>query len=647
MSAMDFDIAQYGASLAIALGILILAVALVVMVNRMSQTWKLVGLIGIFGGGVIVNYLLARGDDPGFRATLSQVLEWTYASLTMFAGQGSVEVVEELATPDQLPVVGLELVRYFFQVLAFLVAIAAIVNALANQFATRVGLLTSLPRRLMVVHGDSPEALLLAKGLAESAERRDDIVLVTPGQAPENLPRRVQLLPDGPRTRRALKRAARWARKERHFFLFDDETPEYVTTCTAWLTELEKIGKPITAHVLLASDWSREEIAPFRTTVDLKTFDVHEMTARHLIQVAPPVATMSPFVDGRATQAFSAVVIGSPHHGLERLLQQLVMNAQFLPVAGLSDARPRFLVQSDAEMEGSFRSRFPEVHLSAEIEFLGADPGSQAFWQAVHEHEPHLVVVALPDSTDGIQLARRIRHDHLVRGVPFDTFPAIVVQGESPSPSAPQESEGTGATEKAGLRWFGGRQALYDPRTILDEAGDRKARQVNRRYAELYTTAEDVPNLPDADALWADLSYLDRVSSRASADFNSAMLVINETAGHLPKKERLNILGMTEHLRWNAFYRMRGYSRMTHEDWLDRFQVLTGPDHSLDPSKAAKAARTDSVRKQHICLVEWDELPDVDDLINSTLEDTGLTEFQRVDFKETDRRVVVLEEEIS
>ena len=128
------------------------------------------------------------------------------------------------------------------------------------------------------------------------------------------------------------------------------------------------------------------------------------------------------------------------------------------------------------------------------------------------------------------------------------------------------------------------------------------------------------------------------MSSRASADFAPAYLYMTHTDGKTAAKEGLVLtdrqkdnLGKTEHLRWNAFHFVSGYSPMPDDVFEKRAEIY----------RAQKAAGKSEIRigkdqenRLHACLVSWEEL---DELSAKENRVTG----GNTDYKEYDIRNVL------
>jgi hypothetical protein len=174
-----------------------------------------------------------------------------------------------------------------------------------------------------------------------------------------------------------------------------------------------------------------------------------------------------------------------------------------------------------------------------------------------------------------------------------------------------------------------GDETLYEERWILDQDADRMAIAVNHVYS----------GSGDAQAQWSEADAFSQDSSRASADFIPAML---DLAGLTPEQALgrdtltddpvlAETLSRTEHLRWNAFHVAMGYTPMPLTEMEKRAETLAAAGQS------PQGCRKDAARKQHACLVPWDELDAVSDAYNRAC---GLEGSNARDFKQSDRDIV-------
>ena len=111
---------------------------------------------------------------------------------------------------------------------------------------------------------------------------------------------------------------------------------------------------------------------------------------------------------------------------------------------------------------------------------------------------------------------------------------------------------------------------------------------------------------------WVGCDSFSKMSSRASADFipafiRAAGLSADEVmAGNWPPaSDVLEALGETEHLRWNAFHFVMGYSPMSDEAFDKRAEAYR---ERISGGKPGIRLSKDSENRTHACLIPWDKL---------------------------------------
>jgi len=165
---------------------------------------------------------------------------------------------------------------------------------------------------------------------------------------------------------------------------------------------------------------------------------------------------------------------------------------------------------------------------------------------------------------------------------------------------------------------------------------DRKAIALNYIYCRSNIDDHKTP-----EEYWMDAGYMDKMSCRASADFTYALckmagLDMKElaTTGKLDlTAEQLCNLARTEHLRWNAFHHVMGYSKMTDEVLAERIAKYQAEIKAN--GKTSYRIQKDDERKMHICLVPWEDLDELSKMYNQV---TG----KNKDYKKDDENNVML-----
>lgn len=607
----------YVAALGVALVVLALAVALILVQRRLSDRQRLLTVLVVFLAGVTTNVLLSAASPASFNVSLQQTLDWTYSALTMFAGAGSVEIIDDLATPTGLPVSWLQVLHYFLQVFAFLFTVSAVVAAIARGQVDRLLLAARRFEDVFEVHGFSPEAVALAGTLAAGAP------LSARGS------RLVALVGALDRTQRAgladerfvttadlgLVRSKVSRSKRAQVVLVDSGDPGFADTFLSVVADLADVPHDdLTLSVLTGSNRTRDLLARSQTSFEIRAVDPADLAARHLIQQRAPHEDLE-LTDGRLVDGYRALVIAEGGALQERLVEHLVMNSQFLgPLPELTIVTPR-------PARGTFEVRHPEAHLSCALTWIDLDLDSSEFYRLLGGRAFAQVVVALADESRGSEVGHAVE-TYCRRHRADGSVPRILVHASA--------SE----TATDSCTFFGGRNVIFSDTWWVEEAQDRDALRVNGYYQGIDRRAADA--VVQERAAWRGLSYVNRASSRASAEFTPGLLEVARSAAQLGEPEQLELVAQTEHLRWNAFYRMLGYQRLPSDELRPRFEDARARHPQGAPDEWARCARDDEERLRHVCLVEWDELPQID-AVHAELDGV-----RPRDFQQTDRDVIAL-----
>lgn len=597
-----------------------LAVGAVVLLMRVRQ-FTLRGLLPLVLAVVVTDVAISALTEPAPAGNTGDVvravLGWTYAGLALFSGNGAGLAADQVARGD-IPIAVLAAARFFLQVFALLLTISAVVSAVARQSLDRMVVRTTRANEVFVVYSSGQDALVLARSLAKAppeGQRRLVVLLTGADTAPrlrdELLRDGVRVLLDDSAVSAVARRVGVW-----HAVFFDDGEGGFVDDVSAKAAQLRALGCHPRLFVHVRSDAVRRDLASRLVGEDLQLVDPFDLTARDLVATAPPFRAVH-LTRGRADRPFHALLVGDSRPLTTAVLQQLVKNSQFL------GGTPQFSVVScGEEHEGTFRAAHPGLDAACRIEWHRLDPGSPAFFELLNRGDWHAVVVALADATLGIALGHDIAAYFRMH------------QPAQPPPSLTVRADVAVTGGDGGLAVFGCRDRIFSARSLIDAAQDDRAKWVNAFYCGI--RGGDPEYLEMREKLWADLPHLGRESSRASADFLDAMREVWATTASLPARERVELIARTEHLRWNAFYLTLGYRPMSPATMTERFARARAELPDAGPSRWGSFARDDQEHRQHVCLVEWEELPDVDAVYNA------LPGVVPRDFQQSDRDVLNL-----
>ena len=344
-------------------------------------------------------------------------------------------------------------------------------------------------------------------------------------------------------------------------------------------------------------------------------FDEYELAARLMVQKLPPCKTIAFDENARATEDFTALIIGFGRLG-RTALEQLVMNGQFAGSAFRVD------IFDPCAQRGILHGH--PMLAQYDIRFHPEDGKSDALYSFLTEEHARIRYIVLCTGCEALN-----------REIAFDLTHWFREHG-----SVPAIVQGT----KRGLTYSHNGlhdiryQSLYDSDALDLERIDRMAMAINHVYCP--------PSPRTAQQNWQRCDYFSRMSSRASADFYPAVLHAAGTteervmAGEWPPhKDALLNLSITEHLRWCAFHYAMGFSPMDEETYAARTQRYL--EEKQEKGSSSLRIGKDMKRRLHACLVPWEALDALSARENKV---TG----GHVDYKQMDtNNILVLPEVLS
>ena len=332
-----------------------------------------------------------------------------------------------------------------------------------------------------------------------------------------------------------------------------------------------------------------------------------EMVARLLIRSYPPCNTLTFSDQGRALQDFHALIIGFGSVG-QAVLKQLVMNGQFEgSTFRLSVFAPNF-----DQVTGKLFSECEELLNQYNIDFYAHDGRSRELYNYLNQHLKNLRYIVLCTGNDllNAEIAGELQPYLARRGNPIPVY----------------QCSHTGIRYQVNDDKIS-KHSIYTPELLCSDKIDRMAMVLNQSYCGSGTTREN----------WLKCDYFSRMSSRASADFSTALLYSagfrpDDARKHWdPQGELLENLSKTEHLRWCAFHHSMGFRAMTQEEFAARADIYRR--EQAETGAGQIRISKDLHQRIHACLVPWEELDNLSARENAV---TG----KNTDYKEMDRNNV-------
>ncbi len=332
---------------------------------------------------------------------------------------------------------------------------------------------------------------------------------------------------------------------------------------------------------------------------DVKTFDTSELTARLLMQKYPICNVIDFDENCRATEDVEVLLVGFGRMGQE-VLKKLIANGQF---AG-SEFRAFVFDPRIDQIDGFFRTRYEAMLKAYNVSFEPYSGESRQLCSFLMSHAKTLkyVVIATGNLIKG-------------RGIADDILEMLIKNGNNLP--VYQCCSGTVICHK--MNDVNETSSLHDADILYDGDMDSNAMKINHYYND--------PN-GSMQEQWLRCDYFSRMSCRASTDFLSPLLHrLHADKRELVSEGKLQNLGQTEHLRWNAFHYTMGYSPMSRETWEKRAEEFKRQERAQESNRIRISK--DTANKQHACLVSWDELDELSERENKV---TG----KSLDYKQMD-----------
>ncbi len=363
--------------------------------------------------------------------------------------------------------------------------------------------------------------------------------------------------------------------------------------------------------------------------------DEADMAARLLISKYPPVQTLQFDEAGRAREDFTGLILGFGKIG-QAVLQQLVMHGQF---AG-STFQVDIFDPKCSQVSGGLLSRSSQLLDHYAVHLHDADARSSQLYTYLKSHPqgPKYVVICTGSSRGNEEIAfdllNYFSRSHVLTPIFLCDYSGVKCMTCGALPI---------------------KHPLFSPDVLVQNSLDRMGMALNQTYMG--------SNGRTAEENWAACSPMNRMSSRASADFAPAFLHIAKVSredamkagGWQPKDPLLENLGITEHLRWCAFHYVMGYTLMSDEIFQARgeayrknfaeYQEQVSQQYAEGTEEYQQALKKrnkknvriakDNEKRLHACLVDWDAL----DVL--TEKEKQYTHDEKLDYKQLDKDIVL------
>ena len=572
-------------------------------------------MIIAFIGGVII-YGVGFAESTG--DFLLSLIRAPFCVIKMFVGMNdyvSIEGTSPVATPFRIAVF------WIMHLLALYSTASAAMFTLGEEALRYLRMALSARGDLTLIYGINERSISLGKEcreagagsvvfIAESADRSTVTDLNNSGMS-------VICGPSAVSSDKSVMKRLRVSSRSINVFAMDEEDKDlfYALGLKDALEELNVPPEKTAITLPGAEDiiTSMLQVSPDQYGYGyVNVYDSAMLSARAMIKTCPPWELVRFGSDGRAQEDFDCAIVGFGRHG-QAALKQLLMNGQF---AGSTFHAAVFSPRFENEA-GYLKAECAPVFENYDIRSFIADGRSIEFYNYIDKHIGTLKLIAVStgsedsdcEISDNLMMYLKRRHAQHI---------CVVRCGK----------DGIRYQETVGSPIITAN--IYSLEYLSAQTVDREAIIINSNYDDSDRTDWEK---------WVACDSFSKISSRASADFmpafiHAAGLTADEVrAGNWPPEaDVLEVLGETEHLRWNAFHFVMGYSAMSSEEFDKRAEIYRERiSRGLPGIRLSK----DAENRTHACLISWDELDALSEKENAV---TG----RDVDYKQYDINNVLI-----
>lgn len=562
-------------------------------------------------GGLLI-YGIGYAESTGSIAL--SMIRTPFTVIRMFVGindLGAIEGSTLVSTPARI------IVFWIIHLLAFYSMASAAMFTLGEEAVRYMRMLLAGKGDLTLIYGINDRSMNIAKECRKSGSGSIVFIAESADHSTisdlNNMGMSVLCGPSAVASDSKTMKMLRVSRRKVTVFALDEQEDRNLYYALGLKDALEKAGA-LPANTSVTLPGAEDIITSMLQVSDrqygfgyVNVYDSAMLSARALIRTCPPWELVRFGSDGRAQEDFYCAIVGFGMHG-QAVLKQLVMNSQF---AGSTFHAAVFSPNFDNEA-GYMKTDCSYLFDQYDITSYAADGRSVLFYDYVQKHLDTLKIIAVCTGSDE---SNREISDNLMMFLRRRNAQHICVVRCGDDGVRYQETVGSPIISVD----------IYSLAYLSAEESDRNAILINSAY--------DNSDRTDWEK-WVACDSFSKMSSRASADFLPAFVRASGipadqiTAGNWPPaQEVLDVLGETEHLRWNAFHFVMGYSPMTRE----QFDVKA--DHyrkcAAEGIPCSNRIAKDAENRIHACLIPWEELDALSTRENSV---TG----RNVNYKQVD-----------
>ena len=576
-------------------------------------------MIIAFAGGVLI-YGVGFAESTGDIGL--SMIRTPFCVIKMFVGindYGSIEGTSPVGTPFRI------VLFWIIHLLAFYSMASAAMFTLGEEALRYLRMILSAKGDLTLIYGINDRSISLGKECREQGA--GSVIFVSENVDPStvtdlnNMGMSVISGPAAVSSDKSVMRRLRVSRRNIKVFAMDEEDKD-LFYALGLKNALKEAGvSPEKTAITLPG---AEDIITSMLQVSadqygygyVNVYDSAMLSARALIKTCPPWELVRFGSDGRALEDFDCAIVGFGRHG-QAVLKQLLMNGQF---AGSTFHAAVFSPNFEKEA-GYMKAECSSMFENYDIRSFNADGRSIEFYHYVDNRLSTLKLIAV---CTGSEESDREISDNLMMYLKRRKAEHICVIRCGKDGVRYQETVGSPIITAD----------IYSLEYLSAQKADRDAIIINSTYDDSDRTDWEK---------WVACDSFSKMSSRASADFIPAFisasgLTTDEVMAGCwpPAADVMEVLGEMEHLRWNAFHFVMGYSPMSSAELDERADTYR---KHIEKGLPGIRLFKDSENRTHACLIPWDEL---DDLSEKERSITG----RAVDYKQYDINNVLIIPEI-
>ncbi|MEI6681010.1 MAG: hypothetical protein WCO44_00200 [Bacteroidota bacterium] len=405
------------------------------------------------------------------------------------------------------------------------------------------------------------------------------------------------------------------------YFLTNDEDWNIEHAKTV-LKELKNrsYDKPVRIHVSTYAEIAEKHFAHYAraSTSEISVIIHHyaSIVSRQLITGHHPVDSVEiDKVTATAKTDFNALIVGFGQIGTS-VLRKLTEHGQFAGSAFHATAIDKCM----NVLRGRFEFLYPGLPVNYDLSFIDAEVGNTSFYKEIGRliDKLNYIVISLGNDNLNIQTALEILEINNIKSkMLLKIF--IKLEDESHWKETLKEYENQ-------IMIFGEASSVFTEENILQGKAEKRGRIIHDVYNDLIyqnpdkqpfdiiSRHEQLSNISSAEHLYAKVRLLGYGNTD---DFSGKFSDNDDFSGSLSETQKLN-LSIGEHLRWNAFHFIHGWTTLPLDE-------IPGAD-----KKAKYKNRKNTILRKHACLVSWEKLKELSDLLGEDMQKPDVVSVENI-----------------